>query len=108
MLVDYALARFSTDNLSCMIVRLDGQAVQSTVEHRTEPIGVEGDPATRRGRLSEAEALVLGAKQKAWEGGARSIADDRKVVTPETVAKLTQGEPGPELHPEPSKDVLKR
>ena len=48
-LVEHALARFSTDNLSCMIVRFDGQRVQQTVERKTEPIGVEGDPASQKG-----------------------------------------------------------
>ncbi|KAI9815860.1 MAG: Protein phosphatase 2C 1 [Phylliscum demangeonii] len=64
MLVEHALARFSTDNLSCMIVRFDAQAVQRTVDHHAAPIGVEGDPVSRGARLSEADALVLKAQQK--------------------------------------------
>ena len=47
-----------------MIVRFDSAALRHTVEHRIEPIGVEGDPLTHRGGLSEAEAIVLEAKQK--------------------------------------------
>ena len=64
VLVDHALSRFSTDNLSCMIVRFDSAALRHAVEHRIEPIGVEGDPPTHRGSLSEAEAIVLESKQK--------------------------------------------
>jgi len=57
-LVDHALARFSTDNLSCMVVRFDNKAVQQTVDKVVEPIGVEGDPATRAGGITESEAIV--------------------------------------------------
>lgn len=64
LLVDHALSRFSTDNLSCMIVRFDSSALRNKVERRSEPIGVEGDPGTKPGALSEADALVLEAKQK--------------------------------------------
>lgn len=44
VLVDHALSRFSTDNLSCMIARFNNRALQDAVERRSTPIGVEGDP----------------------------------------------------------------
>lgn len=62
-LVDHALSRFSTDNLSCMFVRFIQPVVQAAVEARSEPIGVEGDAAsTVRGGVSEAQAIVQAAK----------------------------------------------
>lgn len=62
-LVDHALSRFSTDNLSCMVVRFDSKALQQTVERKTEPIGVEGDPPSVRGGISEADAIIKEARK---------------------------------------------
>jgi protein phosphatase PTC1 len=45
LLVDHALSRFSTDNLSCMIVRFDQQALLESQNNRDKAIGVEGDAA---------------------------------------------------------------
>jgi hypothetical protein len=41
-LVDYALSRSSTDNLSCMVVRFDCNLTRDVVERRSDPIGIEG------------------------------------------------------------------
>lgn len=76
-----------------MIVRFDGKALQNRVEQRTEPMGVEGDPAIKKGgSLSEADALVLEAKQRVRDGGG-----ERDSVSLEKVAKESAGEPGPEM-----------
>ncbi|KAI9890414.1 MAG: Protein phosphatase 2C 1 [Vezdaea aestivalis] len=92
MLVDHALARFSTDNLSCMIVRLDSAAVS----RQPEPMGVEGDPASKRGDVSEAEAIVAEAKAKIGGGeGPVGVEEMQRVVE----EGLGGGEPGPELTP---------
>lgn len=64
LLVDHALARFSTDNLSCMVVRFDNKAVQQTVDKVVEPIGVDGDPSTKSGGLTESEAIVREQQDK--------------------------------------------
>lgn len=73
-LVDHALARFSTDNLSCMIVRLNKAALLDTVNnHLSSAIGVEGDPIGGPGRLSEAEKIVADARRKAEEDGVPSV-----------------------------------
>lgn len=92
-LVDHALARFSTDNLSCMVVRFDGQAVQQTVDRKVEPIGVEGDPATQKGGMTEAEAIISKQKEALQESGAYL---DRM---PSDIAEEEEAEPGPELNP---------
>lgn len=60
MLVDHALARFSTDNLSCMMVRFDTTAQQAAQENKDNLIGVEGDPPTLAGGITETEAIVTG------------------------------------------------
>lgn len=68
-LVDHALARFSTDNLSCMIVRFDNKALQQTQQATDNLIGVEGDPSTKAGGISEAEAIVSETKKHIEDGG---------------------------------------
>ena len=95
MLVEHALARFSTDNLSCMVVRFDAKAVQQAVAQQTEPIGVEGDAPSKKGSVTESEAIVAEAQQKT-----RGM--DRGNHSPGRVVEETNAgaEPGPELNPE--------
>lgn len=66
LLVDHALARFSTDNLSCMVVRFDKAALMES--QKDKPIGVEGDTADISGKVSEAERIVSSTKQKIADG----------------------------------------
>lgn len=70
-LIEYALARFSTDNLSCMIVRLNKSALQETAS--SKPIGVEGDKGHSTSKVSEVEKIVADAKRKVEEGGAPAV-----------------------------------
>ncbi|TKA41381.1 hypothetical protein B0A54_06283 [Friedmanniomyces endolithicus] len=106
-LVEHALARFSTDNLSCMVVRFDSKAVQQTVAHEVEPIGVDGDPATKHGGVSEAEAIVMEQKAKLDQTGEKM---DRIPSDAELMGE--HREMGPELNAEAldrarkDKDVL--
>lgn len=73
-LVDHALARFSTDNLSCMIVRLNKVALMDTFNNPSQSaIGVEGDPNGGPGQLSEADKIVAEAKRKVQEDGVPGI-----------------------------------
>ncbi|KAL2760884.1 hypothetical protein ACRALDRAFT_2117453 [Sodiomyces alcalophilus JCM 7366] len=62
LLVDHALNRFSTDNLSCMIVRFDKAALLETQKDTENALGVE-KPA-QSGRVSEAEKIVREAELK--------------------------------------------
>jgi protein phosphatase PTC1 len=75
LLVDHALARFSTDNLSCMIIRFDKQGL---LDHQTNKgenaIGVEGDPASSaEGKISEVEKIVSETKAKIADGNASAV-----------------------------------
>lgn len=94
-LVDHALARFSTDNLSCMIVRFDSKKVQEVQQNAADPIGVEGDPASKQGGLSEAEHIVLDAKKKLDESGV-DLPLDR--VPTDVIEQQAEQETGPELN----------
>jgi protein phosphatase PTC1 len=72
LLVDHALARFSTDNLSCMVVRFDRQALLDN-QNKDNPIGVEGDVLTATGKVSEADKILNATKQKIAESGAPAV-----------------------------------
>ena len=72
LLVDHALSRFSTDNLSCMIVRFDKTALADT--QKGKALGVEGDSTDQgSGKVSEAEKIVCSTKQKIAEGGTPAV-----------------------------------
>ncbi|KAK2767041.1 Protein phosphatase 2C 1 [Arachnomyces sp. PD_36] len=102
ILVDHALSRFSTDNLSCMIVRFDTKLVQDMVEHRIDPIGVEGDVPTNPTDVSEADKIIEDAKKNV-EGlglvdGDKNPLDSEKVQ--EDIAREAEKqEAGPEASP---------
>ncbi|CAG8976064.1 hypothetical protein HYALB_00002342 [Hymenoscyphus albidus] len=72
-LVEHALARFSTDNLSCMIVRFNKTALITTAKDPASAIGVEGDPDCHPGKISEAEKLVGEAKRRVQEDGVPGV-----------------------------------
>jgi protein phosphatase PTC1 len=91
-LVDHALARFSTDNLSCMIVRFDNKALkQRRAEHQ---IGVDGDIASNKGGISEADAIVAQTKKQLESGevGAQRETADNMIVEEEEVEGGTEME----------------
>ncbi|KAI0406659.1 phosphatase 2C-like domain-containing protein [Xylaria palmicola] len=72
LLVDYALSRFSTDNLSCMIIRFDKTALLNQ-NNRDRHIGVEGDNRDDSGKVSEADKIVNSTKHKIAEGDTPAV-----------------------------------
>ncbi|KAJ5218671.1 uncharacterized protein N7498_000770 [Penicillium cinerascens] len=113
ILVDHALARFSTDNLSCMVIRLDSNRVKDVVTSRAEPIGVDGDPVNVPHGVSEADKIVEGARKSIASAG---IADDPESAEQANEAILekmanSDQEAGPEIAIDdpshlPSVDIL--
>lgn len=108
VLVDHALARFSTDNLSVMVIRFDSKVIQSNTN---SAIGVESDPANKeKGAISEVQALLNEARRRSGITGEAAITSDgeateglSKDVIKETEELSTDAidqEPGPELTPE--------
>lgn len=77
-----------------MVVRFDSQAVQQTVDRKTEPIGVEGDPATQKGGISETEAIISRQKEILHESGELLDRVPSDIVEEEE----QEQEPGPELN----------
>ena len=71
--MDHALSRFSTDNLSCMIIRFDKQALLENQTNKDKAIGVEGDAGTASGKVSEAEKILSTTKAKIAEGGSSPV-----------------------------------
>lgn len=100
MLVEYALQRFSTDNLSVMVVRFNPQKVKANT---SIDIGVQHD-ARDTVALSEAEMIVNEARRNSGipvEGAALSAeeeADLHKMVIEEEEGEQ---ESGPELQANP-------
>ncbi|PWY66068.1 PP2C-domain-containing protein [Aspergillus heteromorphus CBS 117.55] len=99
ILVDHALARFSTDNLSCMVIRFNSNRVKEVINRTADLIGVDGDPPTNVERgVSEADKIIEGARKSMASAG---IADDPQTaekVTEEILQKMsTDSEPGPEV-----------
>jgi protein phosphatase PTC1 len=90
-LVDHALARFSTDNLSCMIVRFDNAALKA---RKLEGIGVDHDK--HHGGISEADAIVSQAKKRMETGEPPST---------EMIVEEEEAEAGPEMDAEAMKEV---
>ena len=102
-LVDHALARFSTDNLSCMVVRFDSQALKQAMEHRTKPIGVEGD-AMSKGSMSETDALVNEARKSMQIDGV-NVEEHIHKISQEIIREEEEKEPGPELNLDAAKKL---
>lgn len=99
-LVDHALARFSTDNLSCMVVRFDSKLLQQTVADTAAAIGVEGDPATNSAGISEAEAIVRQSQKALDESGGKldKIPSDPSQFIIQEQEEHEKMDPGPELN----------
>lgn len=101
-LVDHALARFSTDNLSCMVVRFDNKALK---QRKTEAqLGVDRDPPGTKPGISEADAIVAQAKKEVGEPEV-SIESAAKDVIQEEEDEQEEG--GPELNADAVKAARK-
>ncbi|PKX97635.1 type 2C protein phosphatase PTC1 [Aspergillus novofumigatus IBT 16806] len=98
MLVDHALARFSTDNLSCMVIRFDNNRVKEVVNRTVDPIGVDGDPATHAGYgVSEADKIVEGARKSMANTEITDDAEPAEKVMDEVLQKMADDGPGPDV-----------
>lgn len=66
-LVDYSLSQFSSDNLSCMVVRFDKTKMNAVLGHAVVPAGMAGkgknEDGGQRRYSSTAEASVAKAKE---------------------------------------------
>jgi len=80
-----------------MMIRFDSGTVQKTVDRALEPIGVEGDPSSKSGGITESEAIVRSQQKYLEETGQTLERMPSDLV--EEVEEHDQ-EPGPELNPE--------
>lgn len=102
LLVDHALSRFSTDNLSVMIIRFDSKVLHSNA---TGSIGLETDPATKaKGAVYETEMLVGEARRKSGIVSTDAVAatdGSADEVKHDIIKEMNEeSEPGNELTPE--------
>ena len=97
-----------------MIVRFDSKAVQQTVERRAEPIGVEGDPpTTKKGGISEADAIVKEARKSMGDISrpthpdirTEDVEEEQSRISREIIREESEKEVGPELDPEGLKNI---
>jgi protein phosphatase PTC1 len=106
ILVDHALARFSTDNLSCMVIRLDADRHREFANRTADPAAVDGTLAAKSGSgISEADKIVEGARRSMARAG---IADESETLTKvheeaeENLDKSSGEGPGSELSVSPN------
>ena len=93
-----------------MVVRFDNGKVQQTVERKTEPIGVEGDPPSNRaGGISEADAIVGEARRSMGDAGhlvpsdgrsEEALEEDKARLSQEIIREEEEKEVGPEVDPD--------
>lgn len=107
MLVDHALARFSTDNLSVMVVRFDPQKLQQNTKI---DIGVESEANREKGAISEVEMIVSEARRHSGIAEESALDDQDSEDLKSSIIKESDGEeqePGPELTPEGQSEAEK-
>lgn len=107
MLVDHALARFSTDNLSVMVVRFDPQKLQQNTKI---DIGVESEANREKGAISEVEMIVSEARRHSGIAEESALDDQDSEDLKQSIIKESDGEeqePGPELTPEGQSEAEK-
>jgi protein phosphatase PTC1 len=107
MLVDHALARFSTDNLSVMVVRFDPQKLQQNTKI---DIGVENEANKEKGAISEVEMIVSEARRHSGIAEESALDDQDSEDLKQSIIKESDGEeqePGPELTPEGKNEAEK-
>ncbi|KAL4782225.1 phosphatase 2C-like domain-containing protein [Aspergillus varians] len=97
LLVDHALARFSTDNLSCMVIRLNSDRHREVARRTVDSAAVEGKTANLDRAISEADKIVEGARKSMSGAGIADESETLKKVHEETEEKVERlsGE-GPE------------
>lgn len=95
-----------------MVVRYDNKALKALKD--SSSIGVEGDPDTIRGSVSEADAIVSSVKRlqdETGEAGVEKIgahtANEMIVEEEEGHASTSVAEPGPELKAEAVENAKK-
>ena len=103
MLVDHALARFSTDNLSVMIVRFDAQKLEANAK---VGIGVEDEKHKLTEGVSEAELIVTEFRRNSIVQPEAVADDEAEAIQESAVGEMDEDqEPGPEVTPGGDKEA---
>lgn len=98
-LVDHALARFSTDNLSVMVVRFDPKKLQNNT---SLDIGVENQESKDKHAISETEMIISEARRNSGIDPTHVNSRDSEEIHNQVIQEHEEEdpEPGPELTPE--------
>lgn len=98
MLVEHALSKFSTDNLSVMVVRFNPKKVR---ENTSIDIGVQHEEQSTG--ISEVEMIVGEARRHSNippEGLSLTESEKQDLANQVIAEQQEEQEPGPELNPE--------
>lgn len=98
-LVDHALARFSTDNLSVMVVRFDPKKLQNNT---SLDIGVESQTTKDKHAISETEMIISEARRNSGIDSSQTNPRTSEEIRNQVIQEHEEEdpEPGPELTPE--------
>ena len=80
-----------------MVVRFDNKALRQAAEKKVDPIGVEGDAPSKKGGLSEADAIVREARKSLALPDGVDVEEQINRVSQEIIQEEEEKEPGPEL-----------
>lgn len=92
ILVDHALGRFSTDNLSCMVIHLDADRHREVSSRTTDPVVPESKPSKPGRGFSEADRIVEGARKSMASTGIADETETLKKVHEESESEKISGE----------------
>ena len=80
-----------------MVVRFDNKALRQAADKKVDPIGVEGDTPSKKGGLSEADAIVREARKSLALPDGLDVEEQINRVSQEIIREEEEKEPGPEL-----------
>ena len=89
-----------------MVVQFDNKSIRQTVEHKADPIGVEGDPSSvKKGGISEADAIVREASKSMGVIPNDNMQEEEKLkVSEDVIEEEASREAGPGLDPKAIKE----
>lgn len=108
MLVEHALGKFSTDNLSVMVVRFNSQKVR---DNTSLDIGVEHEAGRDKTALSEVEMIVAEARRNSGipaDGVQMSEQEQEEIHNQVIREEQEEQEAGPEMTPEGRQMAVKQ
>ena len=80
-----------------MVVRFDNKAIKQAIERKVDPIGVEGDPTSKKGGISETDAIIKEARKSLSIPDGVDVDEEIARISQEIIREEEAKESGPEL-----------